>query len=108
MRLDQDVRYDDFVFQFRVLAPVTRVLVSADVIPGPAVKAALLDVGDVIGRQIIPEFVTLVDRGPELAGLRVCSNPHWVADAPGVDAQPRTVWLGLQDVRAVVLDGIFV
>ena len=42
---------------------------GAEVIPGPAVEAAFLDVGDVVGDQVVAQSVALVDRAPELAGL---------------------------------------
>jgi len=45
------------------------VLVTSNVVPGPAVEAPLLNVGDVIRGKIVAEFIPLVDRSPEVAGL---------------------------------------
>jgi len=42
-----------------MLALVTRVFVIAEVEPRPSVKAAVLHVGDVVGREIIAEAVAL-------------------------------------------------
>jgi hypothetical protein len=38
-----------------VLAAVARILVRADVVPGPAVEAPVDDVRDVVGHQIVAE-----------------------------------------------------
>ena len=54
-----------------MLAGKTRILIRAHVVPGPAVEAALLDVRDIVGHQIVPEGIALVYSNPQLAGLRV-------------------------------------
>src|SRR5882762_9630308 len=66
--LEEDVRDDDLVLQFRMLAGVTRILMAADVVPGPAIKTILLDAGDVVGDEVVAEAVALVGGAPELAG----------------------------------------
>ena len=108
VRLKQHVRHLNFIFQLGVLAQVTRVLVAADVVPGPAIKAALLDVRDVIGRKVVAKLVTLVDGRPELARLRVYRDSHRVADAPRVHAQAGAVGIRLKDVRPPGFYGIVV
>ena len=65
----------------------TRVLVAAHVVPGPAIKAALLDGGDVVGDEVVAEVVALVGGAPELAGGRVDGLADAVADA--VRRRPR-------------------
>ena len=67
MRLQQHVGDDHRVLQVGVLALVPRILIAADVVPGPAVEAALLDVRDVVGDQVVAQLVALVDRRPQLA-----------------------------------------
>src|SRR5438105_4669593 len=91
-----------------MLAPVPRVLVRADVVPGPAIEATLLNVGDVIRREIVTDCITLVNRSPQFPGLRVYGDADRIADAPGIDAQSRSVGVRLQDVGPVVLDRIVV
>src|SRR5690349_2352621 len=59
------------------------VLVGAEVEPGPAIKAALLDVGDVVGDEVVAELVALVHAGPERAGGGVDGEADRVADAGG-------------------------
>src|SRR2546426_12472262 len=91
-----------------MLAPVPRVLVCADVVPGPAIEASLLNVGDVIRREIVTELVALVNRSPQFPGLRIYGDADRIADAPGIDAQARAVGARLQDVGPVVLHRIVV
>ena len=58
---------------------------AADVIPRPAVKAAFLDVRDVIGRQVVPYSVALVRRAPKLSRSRIDRFAHSVANAIRID-----------------------
>src|SRR5437870_1233220 len=67
-----------------MLALVARILVSSNVVPGPTVEASVLNVGNVIGREIIAEFVALINGGPEFAGLWVDGNTYCIADTPRV------------------------
>ena len=91
-----------------MLAGVTRVLVAAGVIPGPAVKATVLNVCDVIGRQIIAERVALVSGTPEIAGFRLDGFADAVADAGSKDSQAGAIGIELQHVGAVNLGGIVI
>ena len=59
----------------------TRVLVSAHVVPGPAVEAAFLDRGDVIGDQVIAEVVALIGRAPKSSGDGIDGLADAVADS---------------------------
>ncbi len=67
MGLDEHVRDGDLVLEIRPLAAMTRVLVGADVVPGPAVERAFAHAGDVIGRHVVAEPVALVGRAPHRA-----------------------------------------
>src|SRR5947208_3063705 len=91
-----------------MLALVPGVLIRADVVPGPAIEASLLNVGDVIRWQIVTELVALVNRSPQFPGLRIYGDADRIADAPGIDAQSRAVGVRFQDVGPVVLDRIVV
>ena len=53
VRIQDDVRSDDLVFKFGVLAVVSGILMSAHIPPGPAEEATLLHMGDVIGNQVV-------------------------------------------------------
>ena len=81
VRLQQDIGDDDLVFELGVLAFVAGVLMGADVLPGPAVEAAVLDVGDVVGNEVVAEGVALVDGTPELAGVGIDGEADGVANA---------------------------
>src|SRR6266702_7087475 len=81
MRLDQNVGHSDLVLEVGPRSPVARVLVGADVIPGPAVEGAFAHAGDVVGREIIAEAIALVGRAPKLAGHRVHRHADAIADA---------------------------
>src|SRR6267378_7286089 len=76
VRMKDHIRRDDLVLQFRMLALMPRVLVSAHVPPGPAIKTALLHVGDIVRNQIVPQRVAFVDRTPQLASLRIDRHPY--------------------------------
>ena len=60
MRLQQDVRSNDFIFEFRMLVRMPGVVGAAHVIPGPAIEAALLNVSNVVWRQIISQAIAFV------------------------------------------------
>ena len=105
MRLQQHVGDDGRVLQLGMLAPVARILVAADVVPGPAVEAALLDVRDVVGDQVVAQLVALVDRRPQLARTRMHGDPDGVADPGRVDAATAAVGRELEHVGALLLGG---
>src|SRR5581483_10146412 len=64
VRLQEHVGHDHLVSQVRTLSLMTWVLVRTDIVPGPAVKAAVLDVRHVVRREMITEFISLIDGGP--------------------------------------------
>ncbi len=82
------------------------VLVAAHVPPGPAVEAALLDVGDVVGDKIVAEVVALVDRAPQIARAGLNGLADAVADAGGVDLLELAVGGELEHVGAVLFLGM--
>ena len=83
-----------------------RVLVAAHVVPGPAVEAAFLDRGDVVGDEVVAEVVALVGGAPELAGGGIDGLADAVADAGGVDLDELAFGGVLEDVGAVELLGM--
>src|SRR3546814_5044087 len=48
-----------------------RVDKAAPVIPGPAEKIALVDIGQIVGDQVGPQHVAFVDHGPKPVTARI-------------------------------------
>src|SRR4029077_20457739 len=71
----------DLVFQVRSLAAAARILVGADVVPGPAVERAFTHARDVVGWNVIAEPVALIGRAPEFAAPWRDRHADAVADA---------------------------
>ena len=84
-----------------MLALMLGVVIAADVEPGPAVETAALDVGDVIGNQVIAVGIALIDRGPQLAGFRIDRQADGVANSGGVDSDELAFGRVLQNVGAM-------
>src|SRR6185369_17399524 len=81
---------------------------ASDVIPGPTVEAAGLDVGDVIGDQVIAEGIAFIGGAPDFAGGGIDSDARRVADAGCVDAGEFAVGGVFEDVGAVEFAGVAV
>src|ERR1700733_13911939 len=88
-----------------MLAGVPRVLMGADVPPGPAVKAAFAHRGDVVGYQVVAQAVALIDSAPQLPAVGIDGQTRGVADAGSVDAPVRSVRIKGKDVGALVFRG---
>ena len=80
------------------LALVARIFVRADVGVRPAVEAALLDVGEVIGHQVVAQGVALLHGGPQRIGSRIPMQPDGIARAGGVGLMTAAI-------RIVAVDG---
>src|SRR4051812_37238719 len=102
VRLQEHVRHNHLVLQFGMLALVPRILIWAKIIPGPAVKTAFLHARDVVRHQIVAQLVALIYRGPQLASLRIRSQPDRVADAGGEHPLILTVRVERQNIRATL------
>src|SRR5271170_3175533 len=85
MRLQKHIGSDDLGLQLRMAAQMPRILRAAHVVPGPAVEAAFLNVGDVVRNQIVAEHIALVGGAPELSRDGVNSLAAAITDAVGVD-----------------------
>ncbi len=75
-------------------APVDMLAVIA---PGPAVKPALANGGQIIRHEIAAELVALVDDGPELAGFRMEVQPVRIAQTRCEDARRPRAAIDLPD-----------
>ena len=82
MRLEQDVGDDRLGSQVLPLAIHARVQVRADVAVGPAIEAAILHGGEVVGHQVIAQPISLIHRCPQLVGDRVEGEPDRVPRTP--------------------------
>src|SRR5580698_9603845 len=84
-----------------MLALVARILMRTHVPPRPAVETPVLDVGDVVGDQVVAEIVALVGGAPQLAGLRIQRDAYRIANAVRKYAQARAVRIELQNIGAM-------
>src|SRR5687768_12851998 len=82
---------------------MARVLLWAEVIPGPAIKSALLDARHVIGDKVIAELVALIYARPEGAGRGLNGEPHGVADARGIELLVLSVGRERENAGAAIL-----
>ena len=110
VRVQDDVWGDDPGLQLGMLADVAWVLQAAGravkVEPGPAVEAAYLHVGHVVGHQVVAQAVALIGRAPKLAGDGVDGFSHTVANAECVDLDELAGGQELQNVGAMELKGM--
>ncbi|CDX27565.1 hypothetical protein MPL3356_70065 [Mesorhizobium plurifarium] len=83
MRLHQHIRNGDLAGEVGASALVARVLVVADIVPGPAVESAFLHRGRVFEGGVVAKLVALVDDAPERAGRRLHGHAGAVAQAGG-------------------------
>src|SRR5690348_11003205 len=83
--LNQNVRDRDLVLEIGAPAGMIRVLVSAQVVPGPAEEGPLANPRDVIGDEIVAPSIPLVDRAPQVASLRMYAQPDAVAQTARED-----------------------
>ena len=102
MRLDENVGRRDAFREIRPLVLVARVLVVAEIVPGPAIEGALRDVRRVVGRQIVAESVALVDGAPERASSRLDRKARAIANAGRVDALMSAVGIEGEHVGAAL------
>src|SRR5256714_10613113 len=84
-----------------MLAFVPRVLVIADVEPGPAVESARLHAAYVIRYQIFAELVPLVRAHPKLVRSRTNLNPDRVPNSPRKNILLRAVRIELENARPI-------
>src|ERR1017187_4067418 len=96
------IRRDDFVFQFGMLALVSRVLVATHIPPRPAEKSSLLYMGDVVGDQIVSQSVAFVYRTPQLVRFGIDCHSHTIANAVGVNSHRRTVRIELENIGSIL------
>src|SRR5262249_6715956 len=89
-----------------MLAREARVLMAADVIPGPAIEAAGFDMRDVLRHQVVSQSVAFVHAAPEFAGHGIHAQAHWVANATGVNTHELALRTVFEDVRPMGFSGV--
>src|SRR6266849_2500044 len=103
MRLKQNIRYCDLVFQIRTFASMPGVLMAANIIPWPSIKCVLANAGHIVGHQIVAEAIALVGRAPGRSALRLNCETDAIADAGGEQFPVLAVGIEGQYRRAVGL-----
>ena len=74
------------------------IVIAAHVIPGPAIKAAVLNMRGVVGNEIVAERVAFVRRRPKFASLGIDCQSNGIANAGCEDAQARAVGIVFQNI----------
>src|ERR1035441_9566662 len=93
VRAQQDVALNRLGHQVRALTLVPRVFVGAGIGVRPTVKGALPDVGEVVGDQVVAQFVALLYGCPKGVGAGVVAQADGVARAGGKDLVAAAVWV---------------
>jgi hypothetical protein len=78
----------------------------ADVKPRPAIETARAHTADVIGRQIVADFVPLVRTHPEYVVVRTKCDSYCVANSPCINVSIFAVRVELEDARAIGFRGV--
>src|SRR5438445_13036249 len=84
VRLHEYIGNDHFVGELRMFSFVAWIGVVAEVKPRPAIEATGPHTADVIRRQILADFISLVRAHPELVAVRTKCDSHCIADSPRV------------------------
>src|SRR5260221_12997104 len=106
VRLEENVGNDGFVFQFRMLAVVARILMGPDGPPGPTVEPAFLNVSDVVGDEIVAQTVALVDGAPEFTSFGADGQAAaGITDSVSINAHIGAIGVELQNIGAVFFFG---
>ena len=105
VRAERVVRHDRLLDQVRALRLHPVIHMIAVVAVGPAVEAAVLDRGQVVGHEIAAELVAFVDDRPQHAGLGLPRHAVGVAQAGGEHAMAAGRGIDLPDRGAAALGG---
>ena len=83
--MHEHIGHERFRRQLEMLAAMPRVLMIANVKPGPAIEAAWLDMTNVIRNEVLAEFVPFIGTHPKLARAWAKCDANGVANSPGKD-----------------------
>ena len=101
MRLHEHIGNNDLIGKLGMFSFVALVRMIADVKPRPAIKAAGADTADVVGRQILANFVALIRAHPQLIAAGTKCYSYSIANSPRIDFSIRTIGIELEDSRAI-------
>src|ERR1700680_16362 len=73
----------------------------AGIEPRPPIETALLNVSDVIRRQVVAQFVPLIRRAPEFSRRRVQSQANRIPNSRGVNAHELSFRRVLENIGAM-------
>src|SRR5215210_6480303 len=99
MRADGIIGLDRPGDQVRPPRIRTLVYMLAVIAVGPAVEAARPNRGDVVGHEVVADFIALVGHRPQLAGRRLPVHAIGVADAAGIDSPGSSRRVDFEDRR---------
>src|SRR5580658_2402984 len=85
-----------------MLSLETRIRMAADVVRRPAVKAAFLYVGNIVGREVVAKIVALIRGAPEIAVIGLNCFADAIADASRVDALTGAIGIEFQNISAIL------
>jgi hypothetical protein len=77
--------YRHLVLEVGTRAGVTRVLVSADIVPGPAIGRALLHRGGIFEWCVVAQPVALIDDAPGITRFRLDGDACAIAEPGCID-----------------------
>ena len=99
--MNEHIGHEYLVGQFRMLSFVPRIVVIAEIEPGPGVEPARLHATDIIRWETFTEIVALVGAHPEFVSSRSESDPDGVPDSPRVNFLRGTVGIEFENAGAI-------
>ena len=103
MRLKENVGRRDAVREIGPLVLVARVLMVAEIVPGPAIEGAFRNMRCIVGREVVAKSVAFVDGAPERARSRLDRKARTVANARRVDALVPAFGIESEHIGATLL-----
>ena len=104
--LHKHIGDDDFVSELRMFPFVARIDMVANVKPGPAIKTTGPHAADVIRRQILTDFVTLVRAHPEFIAAGPQRHGDGVPNSPRVNFSPAAIGIELENTSTIRFGGV--
>src|SRR5882757_1831752 len=106
VRRYEHIRNNDFGSELRMFSFVSRIGMVANIKPWPTIEAAGPHTADVVGWQILADFVPLVSAHPELIGARTKCDANGVTNSPGINLLAGAIGIKLEDARAIFFCGL--
>ena len=106
MCLHKHIGHDDFIGKLGMFSLVARIDMVANVKPRPAIKAARLHTADVIGWQIVPEFVPFVCAHPKFVTAGPKRDPDGVSNSPRTNVLSAAIGIEFENTRPIRFRGI--